>query len=115
MKRAWNVPLFASELADDEEAARALELVASIEQGGPNELQRDAAVRVLGDFLLKHAAGEREGVFKHVAASRLNLFDLADQLRARQAAGALGDGDGGAGAVAPQRLPEVTGSVPTAR
>jgi hypothetical protein len=95
--------------------ARALELVASIEQGGPNELQRDAAVRVLGDFLLKHAAGEREGVFKHVAASRLNLFDLADQLRARRADGALGDGDGGAGAVAPQRLPEVTGSVPTAR
>ena len=40
------------------QAAWALELVASIEQGRSNELQRDAAVRVLGDFLSKHAAGE---------------------------------------------------------
>ena len=64
---------------------RALELVAAIEQAPPDHLQRDAAVRVLGDFMLRHADGEREGVFKHVAASRINLFELGEQLRRQRA------------------------------
>lgn len=67
--------------------ARALELVAAIEQAPPDDLQRDAAVRVLGDFMLRHANGEREGVFKHVAASRINLFELGEQLRQQRADG----------------------------
>jgi hypothetical protein len=61
--------------------AKALDLCAAIERVDPGDAQYDVAVRVLGDFLLKRAAGEREGVFRHVAASRLNLFELAEQLR----------------------------------
>ena len=80
--------------------SRALALVEEIERADPADHQRDAAVRVLGDFMLKHADGELEGVFRHVAASRLNLFDLGEQLRQQRAEGALGQG------VAPRRLPE---------
>ena len=36
-------------------------------------------------FMLRHADGEREGVFKHVAASRINLFELGEQLRRQRA------------------------------
>ncbi len=61
--------------------AKALELVTAIERIDPADRQYDPAVRVLGDFLLKHADGEREGLFRHVAASRVNLFDLGEQLR----------------------------------
>ena len=72
---------------------KALELVAVIERVDPSDPQYDAAVRVLGDFLLKHADGEREGVFRHVAASRVNLFAIGEQLRVRRAElMAAGDG-----------------------
>jgi hypothetical protein len=63
----------------------ALDLCAKIERVEPADRQYDVAVRVLGDFLLKRAAGEREGVFRHVAASRLDLFELAEQLRSTRA------------------------------
>jgi hypothetical protein len=81
--------------------AKALELVEAIEQSDPRNNQRDSAVRVLGDFMLRHAQGEREGVFKHVAASRLNLFDLGEQLRRQRAEGGLTQG------ALPRRLPEL--------
>jgi hypothetical protein len=64
---------------------KALELVATIERVDPSDRQYDNAVRVLGDFLLKHADGEREGVFRHVAASRVNLFEIGEQLRQKRA------------------------------
>lgn len=64
---------------------KALDLCARIERIDPDNAQYDVAVRVLGDFLLQRAAGEREGVFRHVAASRLNLFELAEQLRSTRA------------------------------
>jgi hypothetical protein len=64
---------------------KALDLCAKIERVDPGDRQFDVAVRVLGDFLLQRAAGEREGVFRHVAASRLNLFELAEQLRSTRA------------------------------
>lgn len=66
---------------------KALELVAAIELTEPADTQHDAAVRVLGDFLLHHASGEREGVFRHVAASRMNLIQLGEQLRQQRARG----------------------------
>ncbi|MCU0759492.1 MAG: hypothetical protein MUF07_09935 [Steroidobacteraceae bacterium] len=78
---------------------KALELVEAIEQSDPRNNQRDSAVRVLGDFMLRHAQGELEGVFKHVAASRLNLFDLGEQLRRSRAEGTLSQG------ALPRRLP----------
>jgi hypothetical protein len=80
--------------------AKALELVEAIENADPRNNQRDSAVRVLGDFMLRHAQGEREGVFKHVSASRLNLFDLGEQLRQQRADGTLKQG------AQPRRLPE---------
>jgi len=64
---------------------KALDLCAKIERFDPADGQYDVAVRVLGDFLLQRAAGEREGVFRHVAASRINLFELAEQLRSTRA------------------------------
>jgi hypothetical protein len=81
--------------------ARALELIEAIERTDPADNQRDAAVRVLGDFMLRHAAGEREGVFRHVAASRLNLFELGEELRRKRAEGTLANG-----VVAGRRLPD---------
>lgn len=66
--------------------AKALELVEVIERADPGNSQFDPAVRVLGDFLLKHAAGEREAVFRHVVASQANLFELGEQLRREHAA-----------------------------
>ncbi len=65
---------------------KAIELVVAIERVDPDDRQFDPAVRVLGDFMLKHAAGEREGVFRHVAASRMNLFEIGEQLRRGHAA-----------------------------
>jgi hypothetical protein len=64
---------------------KALELVGAIERMDPADTQYDSAVRVLGDFLLKHAEGEREGVFRHVVASRVNLFEIGEQLRQKRA------------------------------
>lgn len=86
--------------------AKALELIDGIERADPEHRQHDAAVRVLGDFLLQHANGEREGVFRHVAASRLNLFELGEQLRRKRTDGTL------ANDAAPRRLPETPGPVP---
>jgi len=65
--------------------AKALHLVMHLENVDPFDRQYDPAVRVLGDFLLQRVEGEREGVFRHVAASRLNLFDLGEQLRGHRA------------------------------
>ena len=73
----------------------ALELCAAIERADADDPQYDKAVRVLGDFLLKHAEGEREGVFRHVAASRVNLFEIGEQLRAKRAE-LMAAGDGAA-------------------
>ncbi len=63
----------------------ALELVVAIERSDPADPQYDAAIRVLGEFLLRHADAEREGMFLHVTASRVNLFDLGQQLRQKRA------------------------------
>jgi hypothetical protein len=68
---------------------KALELCAQIERADPEDRQYDVAVRVLGDFLLQRAAGESEGVFRQVVASRLNLVALATQLRAMHAQSSL--------------------------
>lgn len=65
---------------------KALELVTAIDRIDPGDPQYDPSMRVLGDFLLEHADGEREGIFRHVAASRVNLFDLGEQLRVKRAA-----------------------------
>jgi len=64
----------------------ALELCATIERDDPADPQFDGSVRVLGEFLLKHAAGDREGVFRYATASRVNLFELGAQLQAARAA-----------------------------
>ncbi len=64
---------------------RALELCATIERADPSGPHYDPSVRVLGDFLLRHAAGEREGVFRYATASRVNLFELGAQLRSERA------------------------------
>lgn len=66
--------------------ARAIALVEAIERVDPDDRQFDPSLRVLGDFLLKHAGREREAVFRHVVASPANLFEIGARLRREHAA-----------------------------
>lgn len=78
-------------LADDElldeadvEHASAKELIAQIELGSPNEDKWDAKVKVLGEYVKHHIAEEHKEIFPKVRKAKLNLKELAKELKTRK-------------------------------
>jgi hemerythrin superfamily protein len=84
-------PAARAALADDElldeadvEHASAKELISQIEAGSPHEDKWEAKVKVLGEYVKHHISEEHKEIFPKVRKAKLNLKELAGELKARK-------------------------------
>lgn len=75
-----------ADLLDEAEVehASAKDLIAQIEEGGPNDELWDAKVKVLGEYIRHHVKEEEGELFPEVRKTDVDLRELATRLSARK-------------------------------